>query len=247
MNDENKKTVLQELKSLENRFEEYIKNMETFIKDFKSNMPKDQNWFILFGNCNVGTTMPDCFPKLKFPNLLRYEKQLNYAAILNDDVTLNYLFGCLFDGRWLHRNYVNGDLRVINAASYEIASLAYRCQDDTFWLNTEGDILQVDRTGNVIHKIATRTSSVKNKPIAVTPTGSVVYRQSQFIVNELKYSGITKKILTSRYSAPLCLWARKEGGVLVGYSDNDESDGGFLWLSNDAVEEKKDQKRLGLE
>lgn len=36
---------------------------------------------MLFGNCNVGATLPKCVPKIAFPELSQYERELNAAAL----------------------------------------------------------------------------------------------------------------------------------------------------------------------
>lgn len=84
--------------------------------------------------------------------------------------------------------------------------------------------------------------TLNNKPVVVSRSGTVIYRQKQFTLNEKKYCGFDKEFFTTSYSAPLCLWARKEGGVIVGFLDKDESDGGFFWLTEDAVIEKEIRK-----
>lgn len=37
----------------------------------------------------------------------------------------------------------------------------------------------------------------------------------------------------------MCLWVRKEGGIVVGFLDKGERDGGFFWFIEDVVVEKE--------
>lgn len=37
----------------------------------------------------------------------------------------------------------------------------------------------------------------------------------------------------------MCLWVRKEGGIVVGFLDIGERDGGFFWFIEDVVVEKE--------
>lgn len=50
----NKIVVMDNLKLYEEKFEEYIKEMKMFMLEFKINV---KNYFILFGNCDVGVIM----------------------------------------------------------------------------------------------------------------------------------------------------------------------------------------------
>lgn len=226
----NKTVVMDNLKSHEEKFEEYINEMKTFVWEFKTN-GKDR--FILFGNCDVGATMPNGIPKIQFPELLQYKTESR------DAVPLNSLCGRLFEGNILQRENNTKTLQDIYVGNNDIKSLAYRYQDDTFWLYTDGNILQIDKKGSVLHKIVAQIQTLNNKPVVVSRSGTVIYRQKRFTLNEKEYCGFDKEFFTTSYSAPLCLWARKKGGVIVGVLDKDESDGGFFWLTEDAVIEKE--------
>lgn len=85
---ENYTLIMDKLKIHEDWFEKYIKSMSKFMKEFKSELPNEKQRFILFGNCNVGATLPECVPKITFPELPRYERELNAAAFQS-------LCGCL--------------------------------------------------------------------------------------------------------------------------------------------------------
>lgn len=148
---------------------------------------------------------------------------------------MHSLCGRLYEGNVLHRNYTTKELHDINVGNNGITSLAYRCQDDTFWLYTNGKILQNDRKGNILFEKVSQANICKNKPVVVSHTGAVIYRQNQLTLNKRDVSGFDKEFFNANYSAPLCLWARKEGGVIVGFLDIGESDGGFFWLTEDAV------------
>lgn len=226
----NKTVVMDNLKSHEEKFEEYIKEMKTFMSEFKTNA---KNHFILFGNCDVGATMPNGIPRTQFPELLQYKTELH------DAVPLNSLCGRLFEGNILQRENNTKTLQDISVGNNDIKSLAYRYQDDTFWLYTDRNIFQIDRKGRILHTIVAQIQTFSNKPVVVSRSGTVIHRQKQFTLNEKEYCGFDKEFFTTSYSAPLCLWARKEGGVIVGFLDKDESDGGFFWLTEDAVIEKE--------
>lgn len=177
--------------------------------------------------------MPDNLPKIQFPEFLQYETESH------DEAPLHSLCGRLYEGNVLHRNYTTKEFHDINVGNNEITSLAYRCQDDTFWLYTNGKILQIDRKGNLLFEKVSQANICKNKPVVVSHTGAVIYRQNQLTLNKRDVSGFDKEFFNANYSAPLCLWARKEGGVIVGFLDIGESDGGFFWLTEDAVIEKE--------
>lgn len=118
----NKTVVMDNLKSHEEKFEEYINEMKTFVWEFKTN-GKDR--FILFGNCDVGATMPNGIPKIQFPELLQYKTESR------DAVPLNSLCGRLFEGNILQRENNTKTLQDIYVGNNDIKSLAYRYQDDT--------------------------------------------------------------------------------------------------------------------
>lgn len=227
---ENKTVVMDNLKSHEEKFEEYIKEMKKFMSEFKTNA---KNHFILFGNCDVAATMPNGIPRTQFPELLQYKTELH------DAVPLNSLCGRLFEENILQRENNTKTLQDISVGNSNIKSLAYRYQDDTFWLYTDGSIFQIDRKGRILHTIVAQIQTFSNKPVVVSRSGTVIHRQKQFTLNEKEYCGFDKEFFTTSYSAPLCLWATKEGGVIVGFLDKDESDGGFFWLTEDAVIEKE--------
>lgn len=230
---EDKTVTSNNLQVHENMFEEYIKKMKTFMTEFETELSQEKTRFILFGNSNVEATIPNNLPKIRFPELLQYETETH------DEASLHSLCGRLYEGKILHRNYTTKEFRVINVGNSDITSLAYRCQDDTFWLYTNGKILQIDRNDNILFEKVTQANQYNNKPVVVSHTGVVIYRQKQFTLNEKDFDGFEKEFFTTSYSAPLCLWARKEGGVIVGYLDKGESDGGFFWLTEDAVIEKE--------
>lgn len=230
---EDKTVTSNNLQVHENMFEEFIKKMKTFMTEFETELSQEKTRFILFGNCNVEATMPDNLPKIQFPEFLQYETESH------DEAPLHSLCGRLYEGNVLHRNYTTKEFHDINVGNNEITSLAYRCQDDTFWLYTNGKILQIDRKGNLLFEKVSQANICKNKPVVVSHTGAVIYRQNQLTLNKRDVSGFDKEFFNANYSAPLCLWARKEGGVIVGFLDIGESDGGFFWLTEDAVIEKE--------
>lgn len=203
------------------------------MTEFETELSQEKTRFILFGNSNVEATIPNNLPKIRFPELLQYETETH------DEASLHSLCGRLYEGKILHRNYTTKEFRVINVGNSDITSLAYRCQDDTFWLYTNGKILQIDRKGNILFEKVTNANTYNNKPVVVSHTGAVIYRQNQLTLNKRDFFGFEKEIFTTSYSAPLCLWARKEGGIVVGFLDIGERDGGFSWLTEDAVVEKE--------
>lgn len=232
---ENEKSITDDLLSVEMRFEENVRSMKAFLEEYKSWLPNEKICYILSGNCNLALAMPQNFPEVFFSELLRYERDLNMAAALNS------LCGRLYEGIIVHPNYIPKDLRAIDIGNRNALSLAYRWQDDTFWLQTHGEILQIDRDNNVLHKMSTlvNLSDFKVRPIAVSKLGSVIYRQKKFSLNERNLSGNNRTFFNQGNLKPLCLWARKKGGILVGYFDEDKKDGGFLWLTENAVIEKE--------
>lgn len=230
---EDKTVITDNLRLHENMFEEYIKKMKTFMTEFKTEFSQEKTRFILYGNCDIDATMPDNLPKIRFPEFLQYETESH------DEGPLHSLCGRLYEGNILHRNYIAKELHVINVGNNDIKSVAYRSQDDTFWLYTNGKILQIDRKGNILFEKVTNANTYNNKPVVVSHTGAVIYRQNQFTLNKRDFFGFEKEFFTTSYSAPLCLWARKEGGIVVGFLDKGERDGGFSWLTEDAVVEKE--------
>lgn len=58
-----------------------------------------------------------------------------------------------------------------------------------FWLHTRVEILQIDRDGNVLHKISVYLPDFNEQPIAVTKLGSVIYRQEKFTLGERNLKG----------------------------------------------------------
>lgn len=95
--------IIDKLKTHEDSFENYVKSMKTFMNDFKSKLPCES--FILFGDCNVSASMPEYFPRIIFPELLQYERELNNEA------SLNSLCGRISVGN-THQNCTTRDFRL---------------------------------------------------------------------------------------------------------------------------------------
>lgn len=231
--DENEKSKTDELILVEEKIEESVRSMKALLEEYKNWLPNEKLCFILSGNCNLATSMPERFPEVVFPELLRYERDLNMAAALNS------LCGRLYEGIIVHPNYIPKGLKAIGTGYEKLKSLAYRWQDDTFWLHTREEILQIDRDGNVLHKISVYLPDFNEQPIAVTKLGSVIYRQKKFILGERNLKGENRTFFRRGSIKPLCLWARKNGGILVGYFDEDKKDGGLLWLTENGVIERE--------
>lgn len=231
--DENEKSKTDELILVEEKIEESVRSMKALLEEYKNWLPNEKLCFILSGNCNLATSMPEHFPEVVFPELLRYERDLNMAAALNS------LCGRLYEGIIVHPNYIPKGLKAIGTGYEQLKSLAYRWQDDTFWIHTRVEILQIDRDGNVLHKISVYLPDFNEQPIAVTKLGSVIYRQKKFILGERNLKGENRTFFSRRSFKPLCLWARKNGGILVGYFDEDKKDGGLLWLTENGVIERE--------
>lgn len=236
--EENKKVVLVNLESQEGALEGHIKNMKRYINDYENKLPQEKTDFILFGNCALSSTMPEQFPNFAYPDLLKYESD----AV--DDAALKNLCGRLTVENVPRLKPIVKTLETIfigNRYEGKTTSLAYQWQDDTFWLYSREKCFKIDRSANVLYTVNTNSKLYNKKPIAVTKKGKVIYRQDQCTLNEIDDYGLTYNYHASPGLAPLCLCARKDGGVIVGFLDVDLTDGGFFWLTEDGVVEKENR------
>jgi hypothetical protein len=97
----------------------------------------------------------------------------------------------------------------------------------------------MDRSANIVDEVYTDRKSYINRPIIVTKTGKVIYREAQCSLNGIDDYGISALFHASPGLSPLCLALRKNGGVIIGYLSTDISEGGFLWLTEHGVVEKE--------
>ncbi|XP_061195980.1 E3 ubiquitin-protein ligase TRIM71-like [Saccostrea echinata] len=171
---------ISELQIQESQMLEYIKNIHSFMTDFRNAIPAERNRFILYANPSIKSTVPEIFPCLPTPGKPQFSKgSLDETAITN-------LCGKIYlqrDGLQLQANFL--EVEEIIAGSKKIEGLSFQSNDDTFWVYFEGDkvFTKIDRVGNDLFKI--KGSSANNKPICTSPDGDVYFRTHPNVISKL--------------------------------------------------------------
>jgi hypothetical protein len=122
--------------------------MKRYINHYENGTPQD----ILYGDFSLDSTMPKEFLNFVCPDLLKYE-----TGVVDESALKNICGRLTVENMLRSKSDVNtSDTIVIqNEHGWEIETLAYQCQDDTFWLHSFGRYWKIGRNANVLDEVNT--------------------------------------------------------------------------------------------